>query len=102
MSRWQPIIDLLLADLEKETPGVEGFRINIDHKMAEHETIASLAQAIAPTETPEQRKQDFQASLRLALVARRDVDPSNKIWSEALHLLNNPKVRVPDHKRPPH
>jgi len=39
MSRWQSIIDSLFTDLETETPGVEGFRINIDHKMAEHERI---------------------------------------------------------------
>jgi hypothetical protein len=41
MSRWQKRIDNLLADLERETPGTEGFRININHKISEAETAVS-------------------------------------------------------------
>ena len=33
MSRWRELIDNLLADLETETPGAKGFRVNIDHKI---------------------------------------------------------------------
>jgi hypothetical protein len=32
MTRWGEVIDNLLADLETETPGAEGFRVNIDHR----------------------------------------------------------------------
>jgi len=103
MSRWQKRIDNLLADLERETPGAEGFRLNIDHKISEAETAVSRPldeEAFAFAEKPQQRRQEFLAALRPALTARRYRDPSNKIWSEALLLLDLPRLRVPDEKRP--
>jgi hypothetical protein len=42
MSRWQDIVDKLLADLERETPGAGDFRANIDHKIWEAEQTVSM------------------------------------------------------------
>jgi hypothetical protein len=75
-------------------PGTEDFRINIDHKISE-------AEAIPFGETPEQRKREFQEALRKILREGRDRDSSNKkVWTEALHLLDNPRVRVQNYERP--
>jgi len=53
-------------------------------------------------ETPEQRKREFQEALRKILRVGQDRNSSNKkVWTEALHLLDNPRVRVSNQKRPP-
>ena len=89
-----------LHGLSRETPGTENFRINIDHEISEAEARASKSEAIPFGETPEQRKREFQEALRKILRVGQDRDSSNKkIWTEALHLLDNPRVRVPNHKR---
>ncbi len=99
--RWHELIDNLCTDLGRETPGTEGFRINIDHKISEAEARASQSEAVPAGETPEQRKREFQGALRKMLRVARDRDSSNKdAWTEALHLLDNPRIRVPNHKRP--
>jgi hypothetical protein len=98
--RWHELIDRLCTDLGRETPGTENFRINIDHEISEAEARASKSEAIPFGETPEQRKREFQEALRKILRVGQDRDSSNKkIWTEALHLLDNPRVRVPNHKR---
>jgi hypothetical protein len=51
MTRWGEVIDNLLADLETETPGAEGFRVNIDHKIWEAEKIARGAPTTTGTKT---------------------------------------------------
>jgi hypothetical protein len=95
------LIDNLCTILGRETPGTEGFRINIDHEISEAEARASQSEAIPVGETPEQRKQDFQEALRKILRVAQDRDSSAKdVWTEALHLLDNPRVRVPNHNRP--
>ena len=95
MSRWQKIIDNLLTDLEKLTPSAERFRIKVDDKIYEGEILAAHAESATRDETPKQRRQDFLTALHQAL---RDREP--RVWKEALHLLDNPKLRVPDDKRP--
>ena len=61
---------------------------------------ASKSEAIPFGETPEQRKREFQEALRKILRVGQDRDSSNKkIWTEALHLLDNPRVRVLNRKR---
>jgi hypothetical protein len=98
--RWHELIDRLCTDLGRETPGTENFRINIDHEICEAEARASKSEAIPFGETPEQRKREFQEALRKILRVGQDRDSSNKkIWTEALHLLDNPRVRVPNDKR---
>jgi hypothetical protein len=97
MSRWQKRINNLLADLEQERPGAEGFRVNIDHKISEAETAVSKPhdeEAFGLAEKPQQRRREFLEPLRPTLIGRRDSDPLNKIWSEALLLLDNPRLRV--------
>src|ERR1700738_3146217 len=65
------------------------------------EARASQSEAIPIGETPEQRKQEFQEALRKILHVGQDRDSSNKtVWTEALHLLDSPRVRVPSHKPP--
>jgi hypothetical protein len=99
--RWHALIDNLCTDLGREMPGTEDFQINIDHKISEAEARASDSEAIPFGETPEQRKREFQEALRKILREGRDRDSSNKkVWTEALHLLDNPRVRVPSHERP--
>ena len=93
MGRWQALIDDLIANLAAETPGEE-LRINIDHKIREAETKASnLAGPATRAEKSLNRKQEFQAALRITLGALRVRDPSNKVWAEALCLLGSPQLR---------
>lgn len=95
-SRWHELIGNLCADLGRETPGNEDFRINIEHKISEAEARASDSTAIPFRETPEQRKREFQEALRKILRVSQDRNSSNKkVWTEALHVLDNPRVRVP-------
>jgi hypothetical protein len=95
------LIGNLCTDLGRETPGTEDFRINIDHKISEAEARASQSEAIPFGETPEQRKREFQEALRKILRVGQDRDSSNKkVWTEALHSLDNPRVRVPSFERP--
>ena len=99
--RWYELIENVCTDLGRETPGTESFRINIDHKISEAEARASQSEAIPIGETPEQRKQEFQEALRKILRVGQDRDSSKKeVWTEALHLLDSPRVRVPSHKPP--
>jgi Family of unknown function (DUF6455) len=92
--RWHELIDNLCTILGRETPGTEDFRINIDHEISEAEARASQSEAIPFGETPEQRKQEFQEALRKILRVSQDRNSSNKkVWTEALHLLDNPRVR---------
>jgi len=99
--RWHELIDNLCTILGRETPGTEGFRINIDHAISEAVARASQSEAIPVGETPEQRKREFQEALRKILRVAQDRDSSAKdVWTEALHLLDNPRVRVPKHNRP--
>ena len=98
--RWHELIGNLCADLGRETPGTEDFRINIDHKITEAEARASDSEAIPFRETPEQRKREFQEALRKILRVGQDRNSSNKkVWTEALHVLDNPRVRIPAQKR---
>jgi hypothetical protein len=99
--RWHELIDNLCTNLGSETPGTEGFRIKIDHKMREAEARASHSEAIPVGETPEQRKREFQEALHQILRVCQDRNSSNRnVWTEALHLLDNPSLRVANHKRP--
>jgi hypothetical protein len=100
--RWHELIGNLCTDLGRETPGTEDFQINIDHKISEAEARASDSEAMPIEETPEQRKREFQEALRKILRVGQDRNSSNKkVWTEALHLLDNPRVRVSNQKRPP-
>jgi hypothetical protein len=93
--RWHELIGNLCTELGRETPGTEDFRINIDHKISEAEARASDSEAMPIGETPEQRKREFQEALRKILRVDQDRNSSNrKVWTEALHLLDNPRVRV--------
>jgi hypothetical protein len=95
------LIENVCTDLGRETPGTESFRVNLDYKISEAEARASQSEAISIGETPEQRKQEFQEALRKILHVGQDRDSSNKkVWTEALHLLDNPRVRVSSHKPP--
>jgi len=99
-SRWHELIDRLCTDLGRETPGTENFRINIDREISEAEARASESEANPFGETPEQRKQEFQEALRKILHVCQDRNSSNKkVWTEALHLLDNPRLRVSNHTR---
>ena len=96
MGRWQALIDDVIADLQVETPG-EGLRTSIDQKIWKAETRASkLAAPATRAEKSTHRKREFRVALRLMLGALCVRDPSNEIWAEALHLLENPQLRIPD------
>jgi hypothetical protein len=99
--RWYELIENVCTDLGRETPGTKNFRINIDHQISEAEARASQSEAIPIGETPEQRKQEFQEGLRKILHVAQDRDSSKKkVWTEALHLLDNPRDRASSHKPP--
>ena len=63
MSRWQELVDNLLTDLETETPGADGFRVNIDHKIWEVEQKVSKTAPITLYETTVRRLHGFQHEL---------------------------------------
>jgi hypothetical protein len=63
MSRWQELVDNLLTDLETETPGANGFRVNIDHKIWEAEQTVSNAVPMTLYETTTRRRHGFQHEL---------------------------------------
>ncbi len=99
MARWQRLIDNLLVDLEPEVPG-EAFRVNIDHKIWEAETKASNSEEVRLGQTPDQRKSDFQAELRDRLAERQKRDLANRVWGEALALLDNSWLRTREIQMP--
>jgi hypothetical protein len=100
VGRWRELIDNLFADLETETLGADGFRMNVDDKMWEAEKKASRAFPTEVGETSEQRVHDFQAELSEALSERLKDEPLNMIWREARSLLAKPRLRVPEHRLP--
>jgi hypothetical protein len=61
--------------------------------ISEAEARASQSEAIPSDETPEQRMREFQNALRKILRVGQDRNSSNKkVWTEALHLLDNARV----------
>jgi hypothetical protein len=97
MSRWQTIIDGVFTDLETLAPRAERFRMEVDEKISEGEMLAAHSESAISDETPELRRQDFRIALYQALVARQNGEP-HKVWNEALLLLNNQGIRIPDDK----
>jgi hypothetical protein len=91
----QKIVDNVLADLEALAPDSKRFRIDIDEKICEREMLAAHAESDTPDETPKQRRQGFLTALHQALWDREP-----RVWKEALYLLDNPRIRVSDDKRP--
>jgi hypothetical protein len=99
MSRWQEVIDDLIQDLRVEDRP-EMSRTSIDDKIWEREEIAAHAELARRDEKPEDRRQEFLAELTDVLRQRLIQVRSNRPWQEALKLLENPALRVPDHQRP--
>ena len=99
MSRWQELVDNLLTDLERETPDAGDFRVNIDHKIWEAEQTVSYAVPTTPYETTVRRLHSFQRELIEKLSKQLKNDPANEILREARSLLENPWLRVPEHRR---
>jgi hypothetical protein len=99
MGRWREVIDDLIQDLQAEDRS-EISRTSIDNKIWEREGIAAHAEMARPDEKPEKRRQEFLAELTDVLRQRLIQKRSNPVWQEALKLLENPGLRVPDHQRP--
>ncbi len=100
MSRWREHVDNLLSDLQTETPGAGGFRVNIDQKIWGAEQKVSKAVPTTADETTVRRLHGFQRELIETLSKRLKNDPANEILLEARSLLENPWLRVPEHRRP--
>jgi hypothetical protein len=100
MSRWQQLVDNLLTDLEMEIPGADDFLVNIDHKIWKAEQTVSYAVPTPPYETTVRRLHGFQRELIETLSKKLKNDPANEILREARSLLENPWLRVPEHRRP--
>jgi hypothetical protein len=100
MSRWQELVDNVLTDLETETPGAHGFRVNIDDKIWEAEQKVSKTVPATLYETTVRRLHGFQHELIETLSKQLKRDPANEIFLEARSLLENPWLRVPKHQRP--
>jgi hypothetical protein len=99
MSRWQELVDNLLTDLRTEIPDADGFRVNIDHKIWEAEQKVSKTVPATLYETTVRRLHGFQHELIETLSKQLKNDPANKIWMEARSLLENPWLRVLEHRR---
>jgi hypothetical protein len=100
MSRWRELVDNLLTDLKTEALGADGSRVNIDHKIWEAEQTVSKAVSTTPYETTVQRLHGFQRELIETLSKQLKNDPANETLREARSLLENPWLRVPEHRRP--
>jgi hypothetical protein len=100
MSRWREHVDNLLSDLQTETPGAGGFRVNIDQKIWGAEQKVSKAVPTTADETTVRRLHGFQRELIETLSKQLKNDPANEILREARSLLENPWLRVPEHRRP--
>ena len=100
MSRWQELVDNLLTDLETEAPGADGFRVNIDHRIWEAEQKVSKTDPTTLHETTVRRLHGFQRELIETLSKQLKNDPANEVLREARSLLENPWLRVPEHRRP--
>jgi hypothetical protein len=100
VSRWQEVVDNLLTDLEMETPGADDFGGSVDHKIWEAEQTVSYAVPMTPDETMVRRLHGFQRELIETLSKQLKNDPANEILREARSILENPWLRVPEHRRP--
>ena len=100
MSRWQELVDNVLTNLGTETPGADGFRVNIGDKIWEAERKASKTVPATLYETTVRRLHGFQHELIETLSKQLKRDPANEILREARSLLENPWLRVPKHQRP--
>jgi hypothetical protein len=100
MSRWQELVDNLLTDLKMENPAADDFRVNIDHKIWEVEQTVSYAVPMTPYETTVRRLHGFQRELIESLSKQLKNDPANETLLEARSLLENPWLRVSEHRRP--
>jgi hypothetical protein len=100
MSRWQGLVDNLLTDLKTAAVGTDSFRVSIDHKIWEAEQAASNAVPITPYETTVRRLHGFQRELIERLSKQLKNDPANATLLEARSLLENPWLRVFEHRRP--
>ncbi len=101
MARWQGLIETLLATLEEASRGQRGLRIEIDDAIWEIEQIVMYrSESGRLGESSFDRRREFHAELRSRVVERLKNDPFNRVWDEALRLLDNPDLRVPDDRRP--
>ena len=95
MGKWDFIIDTLLRDLESEIADGPGpIRSNIDDKIREAEQIVSETGPRDTNERPEDRVAAFLRELRRTLRQRLEQEPQNKIWHEAVLLLDIPRIRI--------
>lgn len=95
MGKWDFIIETLLRDLELEIADRPGpIRSNIDDKIREAEQIVSETGPRDINERPEDRVAAFLRELRRTLRQRLEQEPQNKIWHEAVLLLDIPRIRI--------
>ena len=95
MGKWAFIIEPLLRDLESEIADGPGpIRSNIDDKIRETEQIVSEIGPRDINERPEDRVAEFLRELRRTLRQRLEQEPRNKIWYEAVLLLDIPRIRI--------
>jgi hypothetical protein len=93
-------LTIYLAIWEAQTPGADGFRVKVDHKIWEAEQKVSKATPTTLYESSVRRLHGFQRELIETLSKQLKNDPANEILLEARSLLENPWLRVPDHQRP--
>ena len=67
-------------------------RSNIDNKIREAERIVSETGPHDINERPEDRVAQFLRELRRTLRQRLEQEPQNKIWHEAVLLLDIPRI----------
>jgi hypothetical protein len=94
MGKWAFIIEPLLRGLESEIADRQGLiRSNIDNKIRKTEQIVSEIEPQDINERPEDRVAEFLRELRRTLRQRLEQEPQNKIWYEAVLLLDIPRSR---------
>jgi len=99
MGKWDLIVLPLLEFLESDSADERGLRERVDDKIWGDEKDAE--NSFEPSrldEKPEDCSREFRAALRAELKGRLEQDPQNRILQEALKLLDQPRLRHPDHR----
>ena len=98
--RWQATVDSVVTALQAAHPN--RLRIDVEDAIQRAEQIVSKSEPsrLQPDETRDYRVREFRAELRNGLFKLLRDEPSNEAWREALTLLENPRLRVEEHRRP--
>jgi hypothetical protein len=97
MTAWQEIIKQALVTIEGVDPNERGLRERMAKVIQQQtEEIGADSYARDVHDTSEARQRDFRAALHPAVQKRLASEPANKVWTEALWVLDHPRKQSGD------